>query len=418
MNKVNWFKIMGSSILISIACLDPGNLLGDINVAQEMSYKAIWVITMSHILLYFFQELAFVVSCRSGNDLGQLIRMNYSTKTKNFIWISSELAIISADIQEILGAVIALNLLTGVSNLLGIPIIIVIVMGILFLQEFGQKAFEFSFLIMVAILGISFIVNFFLSKPDWAPLFDGFIPNIPRSWEFTAVIGSIIMPQNIFLHSSLVQTRMHHKHSKNTFIKIFRIETVVILIISCIINVCLASTFADPKYADVKIDLEDVHKELAKYLPASSFYFWAFGLLASGISSTGSGALTGQYLMDGIFNMRFSRIKRALITRLITLVPCYLVVVFFDVNKIMSLLNIIQFVQLPFVIVPLIKFACSKKIMVGNTYSMRKIVFLIFCSILLPLDSILFSLIKIFPVIEKSVNCFHILRIVSITREM
>ena len=388
MNKVNWFKIMGSSILVSIACLDPGNLLGDINVAQEMSYKGIWVITMAHILLYFFQELAFVVSCKSGNDLGQLIRLNYQSKTKYFIWLSSELAIISADIQEVLGAVIAFNLLTGISNLVGIPIIIVIVMLILFLQEFGQKAFEFSFLIMVAVMGISFIVNFILSKPDWEPFFGGFIPSVPRSWEFTAVIGSIIMPQNIFLQSSLVQTRMHLKHPTKTFIKIFKIETMFILFVSCLINIALTSTFADPKYADEKIDLEDVHTELAKYLPACSFYFWAFGLLASGISSTGSGALTGQYLMDGIFNLRISRIKRVLITRLITLVPCYLIVVFLDVNKIMSLLNIIQFVQLPFVIVPLLKFSCSEKIMVGKTYKRGKIIFLIICSVVLQLINI------------------------------
>ncbi len=137
MSKKQWMQIVGSAVLISIACLDPGNLLGDIQIAQDMHYKSIWVILLAHFLLYFVQELAFVVGCVAEHDLGELIGLNYPWKIKIFIWLSSEFAIIAADIQEILGAVIALKILLGISVNFGIPIIIIIVILILFAQELG-----------------------------------------------------------------------------------------------------------------------------------------------------------------------------------------------------------------------------------------------------------------------------------------
>ena len=412
MRASSWYQIIGSSILISIACIDPGNLLGDIQVAQKMLYKSIWVITMSHILLYFFQELAFVVSCKSENDLGELIKLNYPRSMKLFLWLSSELAIISADIQEILGATIALRLLTGLSDWIGIPVIIVLAIAILFLQEIGQRALEFGFLVMVAVLGICFFINFIMSSPEWLKVADGFIPSIPNSWEFTAVIGAVIMPQNIFLHSSLVQTKFHIERDKKYFIKIFRTETVVILIISCIINISLTALFSKPEYSEKDISLENVHIYLKKFLPQVSFYFWAFGLLSSGLSSTTSGALTGQYIMNGIFDFKFSRTKRILITRLITLLPCYLIILWTDVNKIMNILNIVQFVQLPFVIIPLIKFANNKKIMNDEPYSQRKLGFIVLCASFLQLINV-YSIIQVMEEFSPLAKGMVILFLVS-----
>ena len=401
MHTRDYLKIMGSAIIISIACLDPGNLLGDIQIAQSMSFKASWVILMAHFLLYFFQELSFVVSVRSGNDLAQLIRLNYPNGLKLFIWISSELAIISADVQEILGAAIALNILTGLSNLIGIPLIMFIVIGILFLQECGQKLFESAFFMMVGILSVCFFINFFMVKKEWPAFFDGFIPDIPRSWEFTAVIGAIIMPQNIFLHSSLVLTRRNMDYPQNSLIRAFRIETVLILIMSCLINIAVTSTFADPFYKDKNITLENTHIYLVENLKEVSKYLWGFGLLASGISSTSSGALTGQYLMEGIFNFRLSRIIRSIVTRAITLIPCYLIILFFNVNRIMNLLNIIQFVQLPFALIPLMKFAYSNTIMDYKRYSARKMAFLVICSIFLQVINI-YSMLEV----AREMNAF------------
>lgn len=376
MNNKKLLKVIGSAILISIACLDPGNLLGDIQAAQEMNYKSIWVILVSHILLYFVQELAVIVSCMSGNDMGNLIRLNYSWNLKIFIWISSEIAIISADIQEILGAVIAVKLLTGLSFNFGIPLVILIVLFILFLQDFGQKFFEGIFFVLVMILGLCSYFNFILSGPKFVDLANGFIPNIPKSWQFTAVIGSIIMPQNIFLHSSLVQTRKHLEIPKRQFIKIFKIETAIILLISFLINFSLVSIFSSPEYTNKTITLENAGTYLGKFLKSSSATVWALGLLASGISSTATGALTGQYLMEGIFKFQFSRTKRILITRMITIIPCYIIIDCVNVDDIMNFLNIVQFIQLPFVIIPLLKFSLSEDIMKGFSYGYWKFGFL------------------------------------------
>ena len=376
MTRKQWFQLLGSAILISIACLDPGNLLGDIEIAQEMHYKSIWVLFLSHILLYFVQELAFTVAANSDKDLAQLIRLNYSPGMKIFLWISSEVAIISADIQEILGAVIALKLLTGIPTNWGIPIIIIIVILILFVQELGQKIFELCFVIMVAVLGVCCYINFAMSKPKFEDVAWGFVPNLPSSWKFAAVIGAIIMPQNIFLHASLVHTRSHIDVRKSQLLKVFKIETIVILIISFLINLSLVGIFANPKFDDKDITLENAGNYLAEFLPSASKYFWAFGLLASGISSTTTGALTGQYIMNGMFNFKFSRIKRSLITRLITIVPCYIIIAAINVDDIMNMLNIIQFIQLPFVIIPLLKFSYCKKIMKNEMYSKAKLIFL------------------------------------------
>lgn len=134
MSSSKWFEIVGSAVLISVACIDPGNLEGDISGALAMHYRAIFVLLFSHFLLFFVQEMSFVMGVRSGKDLAQLIKMNYNPKLKIFIWISQELAIIAADIQEILGAVIGLKLIfTGLNDTLAIFIILVIVIGILFL---------------------------------------------------------------------------------------------------------------------------------------------------------------------------------------------------------------------------------------------------------------------------------------------
>jgi NRAMP (natural resistance-associated macrophage protein)-like metal ion transporter len=158
-------------------------------------------------------------------------------------------------------------------------------------------------------------MNFFESKPPFGKILDGFVPSIPKSLSFTGVIGAIIMPQNIFLHSSLVQTRKDLNFPAKTKIRMFIYETITILIISCLINFTICSLFAHPKYKDVDITLETVGDYLVDFLPQVSTIFWGLGLFASGISSTASGALTGQYLMNGIFNFKFSRIKRIIITR-------------------------------------------------------------------------------------------------------
>lgn len=197
----------------------------------------------------------------------------------------------------------------------GLVLTVLIVIGVLSLQEIGQNIFEGIFGVMVFIMFLMFSINFFCSSTRFIDVMSGLVPNIPRSLSFTGVIGAIIMPQNIFLHSSLVQTRKEFNFSTKTKIRMYSIETIVILVVSCFINYSICCLFANPKYKDVNITLENVGDNLVDFLPSVSKVFWGLGLFASGISSTASGALTGQYLMNGIFNFQVSRLKRILITR-------------------------------------------------------------------------------------------------------
>jgi len=303
--------------------------------------------------------------------------LNYSKPIYLFIWLSSEFAIIASDIQEILGATIGLSLLFGLNQYLNVFIILFLSLCILFLQEWSQKIMEAVFAVLVFGLGLCFFINFCLDNKQWGALFYGFVPNLPESLGFTAVIGSIIMPQNLFLHSSLVQTRKT-KSNPDYYLRVFKIETAIILFVSFFINMCIVCVFANPDIKDETITLDNAGTFLKQFLPTLSGLLWALGLLASGISSTASGALTGQYLMDGIFNKAFSRIKRIIITRIIVVIPCVLIIFFVDVNSIMSILNIIQFIQLPFVVIPLFKFTTNKEIVQGNVLKGVKLYVLMF----------------------------------------
>lgn len=387
----HWLKVVGGAILVSIACIDPGNLQGDIQVSQAMGYKSIWVLLFAHIMLYFFQEMAIMIGCQSTQDLGRQISQSYSKPTAFLIWFSAELAIIAADVQEILGASIALKLLFGLSNLSGLPIIIGVVILMLYLQQFGQQVMELVFLIFVSLMAMCFIANFIMISPDWKDLANGFIPNTPKTLEFTAVIGSIIMPQNLFLHSSLVLTRNQLNVSTNRLIDLLKIETVIVLILSFVINLSIVSVFADPHYAGKQIDLENAGHYLKHFLPSLSASLWAIGLLCSGISATATGALTGQFLMEGIFDIKISRTIRILLTRLITVVPCVIIILYFDVNRTINLLNIIQFIELPFVIIPLLRFVASRGIMGKRCFSNFKWYALVSLSLFLQIIN-LFSL--------------------------
>lgn len=387
-SDIHWINIIGSSILVSIACIDPGNLQGDIQVAQEMSYKAIWVLLFAHVLLYFFQEMSIDLAAYGEKDLATQIGRRFSKGGKYFIWITSEMSIIAADIQELLGTSIAMKLLFNIDGIPNLVISILIVLGVLYLQQINQSILEYCFFVFVGIMAFCFISNFFASKPDFFEIMNGFIPSIPNTLGFTGVIGSIIMPQNLFMQSSLVMTRNHHKLRPKVLATIIKIETIFIIFISFLINLSLVGVFGNKKFADEKINLENAGIHLKAFLPGWSAIVWSIGLLSSGISSTTTGALTGQYLMDGIVQLRVGRMIRILVTRMMTLIPCIVIITLFDTNRIIGLLNVIQFVQLPFVIIPLVRLVMDKSIMGHQKYNLKGLSAILFFSFALQIINI------------------------------
>ena len=218
---------------------------------------------------------------------------------------------------------------------------------------------------------VCFGINFFAIKPNYLDILDGFIPSVPTSLEFTGVIGSIIMPQNLFLQASLVMTRNKVKVPSRRLANVIKIETILIIILSFFINVFIVGVFGNPEFKDKTIELENAGQVLTSYLPSWSALIWAIGLFCSGVSSTTTGALTGQYLMEGIIKLKFPRYIRILITRLLTLFPCIFITIFFKVDEIIGLLNIVQFLQLPFVVIPLLRFVTNTTVMKSVKYTYK-----------------------------------------------
>lgn len=311
-----------------------------------------------------------------------------------FLWLSQELAIIAADVQEVLGAVIGLKILMNVNNIVGILLILIVVIAILFMQELGQKIFEFAFFVMIGVLSFTMSVNFFQKGIEFNDFANGFVPSIPNTSVFLSILGSVIMPQNIFLHSSLVQTKKWIEFDKKTFITIYQIETALILFVSFWINAFLVGIFSGPEFKDIEVSIENAGQYLKQFMRQINQQLWALGLIASGIASTTTGALTGQFLMDGIFNMAFSKRVRIFVTRAITVIPCLIILGAVNVASAINFLNIIQLVSLPFVAIPLLKFVVSPRIMQNFTYPKKKL-FLIYALSFFLTVSNLYVIIKI-----------------------
>lgn len=196
-------------------------------------------------------------------------------------------------------------------------------------------------MLMIGMLSLSTFFNFLETDVNYKEFFLGFLPSIPDSSTFLSIIGSVIMPQNIFLHASLVQTRKHLNFTKETFIKVYRYETAFILVVSFLINASLVGIFAGPEFEGQDVTLENAGSFLRKFLKSINEYVWAIGLIASGISSTATGALTGQYLMNGLFEFNYSRRARILITRAITLIPCFIIWNTINISDAINFLNIV-----------------------------------------------------------------------------
>lgn len=395
-NKLDFFKILklsGSCIIISIACLDPGNLEGDMDLSYKLKYNSLWVLLLSHIILYFYQECALTIGAITNKDIATLTTFFYDREVIIIIWLLIESALIAADVQEIMGASIALNGLFSINIYFSIILIIIFAILILYLQELGQKIFELTFFIMLFIMALTFGVNFIYSEPDVSKIFLGTIIKIPDGSIQTiiSVIGAIVMPQNLFLHSGIVITRSNIDCSIYSKLKLFKIELIVIILLSIVINYFICGTFFN---FNEKVTIVTAASYI-KQLPFYSVTMWYLGLLASGLSSTTSGALTGQFIINGYLNMKISRFKRNLISRTITLIPCYIIFHFFNVTKIMNYLNIIQFIQLPFVVIPMIHILNNTYIMKNYKYKKSKINIIIFFTILLQI----FNMVNIYTII-------------------
>ncbi|KAI5069664.1 hypothetical protein GOP47_0015965 [Adiantum capillus-veneris] len=381
----SWKKLWlftGPGFLMSIAYLDPGNLESDLQSGAMAGYSLLWLLMWATVMGLILQLLSARLGVATGCDLAELCREEYPFWARIVLWLMTEVAIIGADIQEVIGSAIALRILSLGYIPLWAGVLITGIDGFifLFLENYGIRKLEALFGVLISIMAVSFAWMFAQAKPSAGELFTGLlIPRIPSGTtsQAVAVVGALIMPHNIFLHSALVQSRAiditSSSHVKEA-LRYFSIESAFAIFISFIINVFVVSVFAKAFFGtDVaeSIGLANAGEYLQAQYGGGFFpilYIWAVGLLAAGQSSTMTGTYAGQFVMAGFLNLRVKKWVRAVITRTVAILPTVIIALIFDgseqrLDLLNEWLNVLQSVQLPFALIPLLCIVSKEQVM-------------------------------------------------------
>ncbi|OZJ05072.1 hypothetical protein BZG36_02102 [Bifiguratus adelaidae] len=373
-----FFLYTGPGWLMSIAYLDPGNLESDLQAGSVAGMQLLWLLLWSHVFGFLLQVLAARLGVVTRKHLAQLIRRHYPRPVALAIWFCTECAIIGADIQEIIGTAIALQLLFKLPLYAGVLITSVDTFTFMLISRYGMRKLEALFMVFIATMAICFWIDMIASRPDIKDIFWGIlIPNVPpnSTVQASGMLGAVIMPHNMFLHSALVMSRHLGERPSKEKVKeanfYFGLESAVALFFSYLINlaivVCFATVFYSPDMELASLPgLADAAAVLSRTLGPAARYLFAFGLLAAGQSSTMTGTLAGQYLIEGFFGNIFKKAwHRIAISRSIALVPAMLVAVLavekFDTMG--EMLNVLQSICLPTTLLPILKLTNSEKIM-------------------------------------------------------
>lgn len=381
----SWKKLWlftGPGFLMSIAFLDPGNLEGDLQAGAIAGYSLLWLLLWATAMGLLVQLLSARLGVATGRHLAELCREKYPTWAMMLLWVMAEVALIGADIQEVIGSAIAIKILSnGLLPLwAGVVITALDCFIFLFLENYGVRKLEALFAILIAIMALSFAWMFGETKPNGVELLLGvLVPKLSSKTikEAVGVVGCIIMPHNVFLHSALVQSREIDTRKIGRVreaINYYSIESAAALLVSFIINLFVTTVFAKAFYGT----------ELANYIGLVNagqyleerygggllpiIYIWAIGLLAAGQSSTITGTYAGQFIMGGFLNLRLKKWLRALITRSCAIIPTLAVALAFDTSEgsldaLNEWLNVLQSIQIPFALIPLLSLVSREDIM-------------------------------------------------------
>jgi manganese transport protein len=370
------FAFAGPGYLVAVGYMDPGNWATDLAGGARYGYTLLSVVMISNLMAILLQALSVRLGIGTGRDLAQACRDHYSRPTTLALWVLAELAIAATDLAEVLGAAIALNLLFGLPLLAGVCLTVLDVLLVLYLQ---QHQFRFVEAIVLAlILGIAgaFAVELWLSAPSLTGVLAGFVPS-PRIVQdpemlyiALGILGATVMPHNLYLHSSIVQTRKYgdDEESRRSAIRFATFDSTLALSSALFINAAIlivaAATFHGTAYEQVA-DLGDAYKMLAPLLGTSmASTLFAVALLFAGQNATITGTLAGQIVMEGFLSIRLRPWLRRLITRLIAVIPAVLVIVIYGEEGTGALLILSQVVlslQLPFAVFPLVRFTADRR---------------------------------------------------------
>jgi manganese transport protein len=368
----------GPGYLVAVGYMDPGNWATDLAGGAQFGYLLLSVILLSNLMAIVLQALCVKLGVVTGRDLAQACRDNYSKPVSIVLWILCEIAIAACDLAELVGSAIALQLLFNIPLAIGVCITALDVIMVLFLQSKGFRYVEALVVTVMAVIGGCFIVELIVARPDVAAVLQGFIPqsevvrNPTALYIAIGILGATVMPHNLYLHSSIVQTRdwQETPEKKREAIKFGIIDSTVALTIALFINAAIlilsAATFHFSNHQDVA-EIQDAYKLLSPVLgfaPASVLF--AIALLASGQNSTLTGTLAGQIVMEGFLHIRLRPWLRRLLTRLVAIVPALLTIVFLGEGSTTSLLILSQVIlslQLSFAVIPLVMFTSNRRLM-------------------------------------------------------
>ncbi|MGH2649164.1 MAG: Nramp family divalent metal transporter [Ginsengibacter sp.] len=375
--KKGWRQMMaflGPAYLVSVGYMDPGNWATDIAGGSAFGYNLIWVLLMSNLIAVLLQSLSARLGIVRGMDLAQASKNAYPRWANIPLYILAEIAIAACDLAEIVGMAIGLNLLFGLPLVWGICITALDTLLLLLLLNRGMRVLEAFIISLVLIIGFSFLIEMFIVAPVYGDVVKGFVPsklNGESLYIAIGIIGATVMPHNLYLHSSLVQTRKFERtfQGMKRAIKFNLLDTAIALNLAFFVNAAILVLAAAAFYTNgffTVAEIQDASVLLEKLFGKGAPTFFAIALIAAGQSSTITGTLAGQIVMEGHLNIRIRPWLRRLITRLLAIIPALFTIFYFGsgaLGKLLVLSQVVLSLQLGFAVIPLIHFTSDRRSM-------------------------------------------------------
>jgi manganese transport protein len=381
--KGSWWKqafvFFGPAYLVSVGYMDPGNWATDLAGGSQFGYSLIWVLLMSNLMAILLQNLSARLGIVRGRDLAQANRETYPRYVNLSLYVLAEIAIAACDLAEVLGMAIGIQLLTGLPLVYGVCITVLDTFLLLFLQRLGMRRMEAFIIGLIMIIGLSFLTEILLARPALGEIAAGFVPRLPGKealYIAIAIIGATVMPHNLYLHSALVQTRKIRpgEESVRKALKINFLDSTIALNLAFFVNAAILVLAATVFFKTGRTSVTSI-KEAHQLLPMLGTFapkLFAIALIAAGQSSTITGTLAGQIVMEGYLQLRINPWMRRLLTRLVAIVPAVIIITLIGekgADDLLILSQVILSIQLGFAIIPLIHFVSDRKTMGAFTIS-------------------------------------------------
>ena len=364
------FAYLGPAYLVSVGYMDPGNWATDLEGGARFGYALIWVLLMSNLMAVLLQTLSARLGVVTGHDLAQACRAEYPRGVNAILWLLAEIAIAATDLAEVLGTIIALKLLFDMPMLIGCAVTAFDTFILLYVQRLGIRRMEGVILALVATIGLCFLIQIVLAKPEPAAVLAGLRPTLPPGALFVAIgiLGATVMPHNLYLHSALVQTRRigPDRESKRQACRYNLIDSAIALNAAFFVNAAILVLSAAVFHANGQevATIEDAHELLPRFLHNVAPYLFGVALLCAGQSSTLTGTLAGQIVMEGYLHLRIAPWLRRLVTRMLALLPAVIVIGLTgegSTHHLLVLSQVVLSLQLSFAVIPLIHFTSNRR---------------------------------------------------------